>query len=127
MKNSKKERICIVGAGASGMACAWNFSKHLNQVNHIDIYDTSSNCGGVATSEPIKINATNDETFINDGVQAAAPSYRNTLSMLNSINEQCEHVKVKISFGKNETAWNNQGKSQKTKLVKKLHRDIERF
>ncbi len=72
-KNQRK-RICILGAGAAGCACAWLLSKHPDKFN-VELWEKSEVAGGVATSYQIDENG----LYINDGVQGGATSYRNTL------------------------------------------------
>lgn len=116
----KKKRICIIGAGAAGCSCAWLLNKHPDKFD-VSLWEKSSHPGGVATS--VKIN--DEGLFINDGVQGGAPSYRNTL-LLHKLNGfEPTSVYMKVSFGKNQTAWNNSG--IETELVRRLRPEIKRF
>lgn len=63
------KRIVVIGAGASGMACAEALSAHPNKFQ-VTIIERAEVCGGVATSYSIdekKFGA----TYINDGVQVS--------------------------------------------------------
>jgi predicted NAD/FAD-binding protein len=87
------------------------------------LWEKASVPGGVATSHTL-----NDQgLFINDGVQGGAPSYRNTLLLHKENGFEPSKVHMKISFGKNETAWNNHGKEFETELVRRLRPEIARF
>ncbi|CAF0908811.1 unnamed protein product [Brachionus calyciflorus] len=119
--NLKKKRICIIGAGAAGCACAWLLNKH--DEFHVEIWEKGNVAGGVASSYKIDQNG----LYINDGVQGGAPSYRNTLLLHKENGFQPSPVNMKISFGKGSTAWNNHGKEHETELVRRLRPEIARF
>lgn len=116
-----KQRVCVIGAGASGMAAAFALARQPQQYQ-VEVWDKEPYCGGVATSEYI-----DQQMMINDGVQGAAASYRNTLQLLQTMGFAATPVAMKISFGKNKTFWNNYGAQHQTDLVRKMKPEIERF
>jgi protoporphyrinogen oxidase len=69
-------RVCIVGAGASGMACAYALSKHPD-LYEVTLFDKASEPGGMATSVPIDPDQYG-ASYINDGVQGCSPAFANT-------------------------------------------------
>lgn len=71
-----KTRVCIVGAGASGMSCAYALSKHPNKYEVI-VVDKQPEAGGMATSIPIDAERYG-ASYINDGVQGCSPAFANT-------------------------------------------------
>ena len=79
MSPSLPKRVCIVGAGASGMSAAYALSKHPDKFV-VTVFDKAPVAGGMATSidiDPSKYGA----TYINDGVQGCSPAFANTLRM----------------------------------------------
>ena len=74
-------RIAIVGAGASGMACAEALKD--DPQNAVTIIERTKCCGGMATSEeidPKRFGA----SFINDGVQVCMRSTAKGDSLIES-------------------------------------------
>ncbi len=61
---------------------------------------------------------------INDGVQGGAPSYRNTLLLHETFGFRPHPVRFRVSFGKDETAWNN---VYETAIVRQHQESIARF
>lgn len=122
--NSKNQpkKICIIGAGAAGCACAWLLSRHSEKFN-VELWEKGNVAGGVASSYKIDENG----LYINDGVQGGTPSYRNTLLLHKEYGFEPTPVSMKISFGKGPTAWNNYGKEHETELVKRMRPEIARF
>ena len=77
--SSPAQRICIVGAGASGMSAAYALSRHPDKYE-VTVYDKESVAGGMATS--ISIDAEKyGASYINDGVQGCSPAFANTMRM----------------------------------------------
>jgi protoporphyrinogen oxidase len=71
-----KTRVCIVGAGAAGMSCAYALSKHPEKYE-VTVFDKKSEAGGMATS--ISIDSKRyGASYINDGVQGCSPAFANT-------------------------------------------------
>lgn len=73
------KRVCIVGAGASGMAAAYALSMHPEKYL-VTVFDKESVPGGMATSldiDPKKYGA----AYLNDGVQGCSPAFANTMRM----------------------------------------------
>jgi len=114
-------RVCIVGAGAAGCAAAWSLGQHPTKYT-VHVFDRNANAGGVATSE------TPDESvpYINDGVQAAAPSYKNCLRLFTMAGSKPSPIFMKIAFNKDpESYWSNY--RAETPIVHKLRDEIQRF
>lgn len=59
----RPKRVCVVGAGAAGLACAWSLSEHPDQFE-VHVYEAAGVAGGVSTSEDV-----GGGLWINDGVQ----------------------------------------------------------
>lgn len=73
------KRVCIIGAGSSGMSAAYALSRHPERFQ-VTIYDRQNVAGGMATSleiDPVQYGA----SYINDGVQGCSPVFSNTLRM----------------------------------------------
>lgn len=114
----ERKRVCVVGAGAAGLATAWSLGRHPDKFE-VTVFDKNGWAGGVSTSEDV-----GQGHWINDGVQGAAPSYRNTLLLHRELGFEHHHVHLKVAFGKGETAWNN---IAPTSLVLAHREEIERF
>jgi predicted NAD/FAD-binding protein len=122
-----KKRVCIVGGGAAGMACAWSLARFPDKFD-VTVLETLPEVGGVASTCAIAgsagaANAELDE--INDQVQGGAPSYRNNLLFFQQFGFEPHEVDFKIAFGTGEHAWSNHGGD--SELVRRLAPDIERF
>ena len=135
------KRVCIVGAGASGMAAAYALSKHPDKFA-VTIFDKEPVPGGMATSiniDPSKYGA----TYINDGVQGCSPAFANSLRMFRTLGFEATEVGMqyvefaislhylrfaepiaRISFGKGHNFWSNVFPS---KLVAEYQTDIVKF
>jgi predicted NAD/FAD-binding protein len=116
-----RTRICVVGAGAAGIAAAWSLSRHPDKFQ-VEVWEKAAVAGGVATSEDV-----GNGQYINDGVQGGSVAYRNTILLMNDVGFRTSPVHMKISFGKGESAWNNHGPAWRTKLVERLRPEIARF
>lgn len=116
---TRKTRICIIGAGAAGMAAAWSLSRYPERYE-LEIWEKEKCAGGMATSEHIPAAS----SFINDGVQGGPYSYRNTLALHKKLGFEPKPVTMKISFGKGATNWTNYSASN---LTKRLRGDIRKF
>jgi predicted NAD/FAD-binding protein len=114
-------RVCIIGAGASGCAAAWALAQHPSRYD-VQVFDPNVVAGGVATSE------TPDPSlpYINDGVQAAAPSYKNCLRLFTMSGCKPSPIFMKISFNKAaDSYWSNY--RAETPIVEKLRDEIAKF
>ena len=86
----KPKRVCIVGAGASGMSAAYALSKHPDRF-HVTVFDKQAVSGGMATS--IDIDASKyGADYINDGVQGCSPVFANTLRMFRMLGFEATEV-----------------------------------
>lgn len=83
-------RVCIVGAGASGMSAAYALSRHPDKYQ-VTVFDKESVAGGMATS--ISIDAKKyGASYINDGVQGCSPAFANTMRMFSQLGFQPTEV-----------------------------------
>ncbi|KAG8695444.1 hypothetical protein FRC08_007830, partial [Ceratobasidium sp. 394] len=119
---SPKTRVCIVGAGASGMSCAYALSRHPDKYE-LTVFDKELEAGGMATSIPI------DEdrygaSYINDGVQGCSPAFANTIKMFKLLGYECSPIGMQISFGKGPTFWSNVFPSS---MIRRFEPDIKKF
>ena len=114
-----KISVCIVGGGAAGIAAAWSLSRFPEKYD-IHLWEKRNVTGGQATSENIQL----VNSYINDGVQGGAYSYRNTLTLHKMLGFEPHPVPMKISFGKGSTHWTNYFE---TDLVRRLKKDIKKF
>ncbi|RPD63984.1 FAD/NAD-P-binding domain-containing protein [Lentinus tigrinus ALCF2SS1-6] len=118
----KPKRVCIVGAGASGMSAAYALSRHPDKFQ-VTVFDKQTVSGGMATS--IDIDADKyGASYINDGVQGCSPVFANTLRMFRMLGFEPTEVGMQISFGKGENFWTNVFPSE---LVTKFQKDIAKF
>ncbi|XP_064642608.1 uncharacterized protein LOC135496939 [Lineus longissimus] len=113
-----RKRVCIVGGGAAGMAAAWSMGQHGDQFE-VEMWEKASVPGGVATSIDV-----GGGMFINDGVQGYTPTYRNVVNIHKSLGITHTPVEFTVSFGKDETCWNNW---RERDLVARLRPEIKRF
>eukprot|EP00053_Salpingoeca_punica_P010939 m.97728 g.97728 ORF g.97728 m.97728 type:complete len:470 (+) comp15540_c0_seq1:156-1565(+) len=114
----RRQRVVIIGAGAAGMAAAWSLSRFPDKYD-VHVWEAAEVPGGVATSEDM-----GQGDWINDGVQGAAPSYHNTLLLHKEVGFTPHNIKMKVSFGKGDLAWNNVAA---TPLVEHHRSEIRRF
>ncbi|KAG8703531.1 hypothetical protein FRC09_004106 [Ceratobasidium sp. 395] len=120
---SPKTRVCIVGAGASGMSCAYALSRHPDKYE-VTIFDKAPEAGGMATSIPIDAERYG-ASYINDGVQGCSPTFANTIKMFKILGYECSSVGMQISFGKSEsTFWSNVFPSP---MIREFESDIKKF
>ncbi|CAE6418938.1 unnamed protein product [Rhizoctonia solani] len=117
-----KTRVCIVGAGASGMSCAYALGKHPDKYE-VTIFDKQSEAGGMATSIPIDAERYG-ASYINDGVQGCSPAFANTIKMFRLLGYECTKVGMQISFGTGSNFWSNVFPSP---LVRSFETDIAKF
>ncbi|KAI0743733.1 FAD/NAD(P)-binding domain-containing protein [Daedaleopsis nitida] len=120
--STKPKRVCIVGAGASGMSAAYALSKHPDKFQ-VTVFDKQPVAGGMATS--IEVDASKyGASYINDGVQGCSPVFANTLRMFRMLGFEATEVDMQISFGKGDNFWTNVFPS---KLVAEYKKDIAKF
>ncbi|EMD32158.1 hypothetical protein CERSUDRAFT_119132 [Gelatoporia subvermispora B] len=122
MASVKPVRVCIVGAGASGMSAAYALSRHPDRYQ-VTVFDKAPLTGGMATS--IDIDADKyGAAYINDGVQGCSPVFANTLCMFRMLGFEATEVGMQISFGKGDDFWTN---VYPTSLVAQFKGDIAKF
>lgn len=113
-----KKRVCIVGGGVAGMACAWSLSRFPERFE-VEVWEALPETGGVASTCAI-----DGGEEINDQVQGGAPSYRNNLLFFKEFGFEPHEVQLRIAFGTGKSAWTNHSDSE---LVRRLQPEIERF
>ncbi|PCH43806.1 FAD/NAD(P)-binding domain-containing protein [Wolfiporia cocos MD-104 SS10] len=116
------KRVCIVGAGASGMSAAYALSRHPDRFQ-VTVYDKQTVTGGMATSIDIDANKYG-ASYINDGVQGCSPVFANTMRMFRMLGFEATEVGMQISFGKDKDFWTN---VYPTALVAQFQKDIVKF
>ena len=79
MTTNNRKRVCIVGAGASGMSAAYALSRHPERYE-VTVFEKESCAGGMATSIGIDDRKFGAD-YINDGVQGCSPAFANTMRM----------------------------------------------
>ena len=90
MSTSTPKRVCIVGAGASGMSAAYALSRHPEKYQ-VTVFDKQEVAGGMATS----IDIDSDKygaAYINDGVQGCSPVFANTLRLFRMLGFEATEV-----------------------------------
>lgn len=115
----RKRRVCIVGAGAAGMAAAWSLARFPDRYD-VEVWESLPDLGGVASTCTVP---GGDE--INDQVQGGAPSYRNNLLLFEQAGIRPHPVDFKVAFGVGDHAWSNHGPP--SDLVKTLQPEIAKF
>lgn len=90
------------------------------------MFDASPSPGGVARSIEIAgvRSALPGTTLVNEGVQAAAPSYANVLALHRTVGFEPAPLSMKIAFGRGTTAWSN---VEPTPFVRRMRPQIARF
>ncbi|TCD68068.1 hypothetical protein EIP91_011613 [Steccherinum ochraceum] len=121
-KTAPPKRVCIVGAGASGMSAAYALSKHPEKYL-VTVFDKESVCGGMATSVDID-SEKYGAAYINDGVQGCSPAFANTIRMFRMLGFEATEVGMQISFGKGADFWTN---VFPTELTAQFQKDIAKF
>ncbi|KAI0074371.1 FAD/NAD(P)-binding domain-containing protein [Panus rudis PR-1116 ss-1] len=117
-----RKRVCIVGAGASGMSAAYALSRHPDKFE-VTVFEKAGFAGGMATS----IDIDSDKygaSYINDGVQGCSPAFANTMRMFRMLGFEPTEVGMQISFGKGKDFWTNVFPSE---LVAEHQDDIAKF
>ncbi|KAK1926729.1 FAD/NAD(P)-binding domain-containing protein [Papiliotrema laurentii] len=121
-RDKTKKRVCVVGAGASGMSAAYSMSLDPEKFE-VTVFDKEKEAGGMATS--IKIDAEKyGAGYINDGVQGCSPQFYNTIRMFDILGFKPTPVGMQVSFGKDKYYWSNVYPSQ---LSRSFASDIKKF
>eukprot|EP01094_Clydonella_sp_ATCC50884_P001976 TRINITY_DN11513_c0_g1_i1.p1 TRINITY_DN11513_c0_g1~~TRINITY_DN11513_c0_g1_i1.p1 ORF type:complete len:558 (-),score=142.62 TRINITY_DN11513_c0_g1_i1:152-1825(-) len=115
---AEMKRICVIGAGAAGMACAYSLAQCQDRYD-VTVMDSRAQAGGMAMSTRLA-----DGREINEGVQGCSNSYRNTMQLFGVCGHVPEEVKLRVSFGQAAHAWNNREESA---LTRRLSPEIARF
>ncbi|GAB4821602.1 hypothetical protein N2152v2_008648 [Parachlorella kessleri] len=115
---ARPRKVCIIGGGAAGMACAWSLSRHPDKFD-VHLWESLPQVGGVASTCEVA-----PGVEVNDQVQGGAPSYRNNLLFFKEFGFEPHPVELRVAFGTGDSAWTNHSDS---KLVRRLQPEIERF
>ena len=67
----RRKRVCIVGSGAAGMACAWSLSRFPDRFD-VHVFEREGVIGGAATSDTVTSQMRGDTFVINDQVQVSS-------------------------------------------------------
>ena len=89
---ARRKRVCVVGAGASGMAAAYALSRHPDRFA-VTVFDKEGVAGGVATSLALDA-ARFGAGYVNDGVQGCSPVFFNTLRMFRTLGFEATEVEM---------------------------------
>ncbi|GAA5966780.1 hypothetical protein JCM8115_002814 [Rhodotorula mucilaginosa] len=121
-KSRTPKRVLVVGAGAAGMSCAEQLSKHPDRFE-VTLVEAQDYCGGQAFSIDI------DEkqfgaSWMNQGVQGGSYIYHHTFHMFKERNTEAKPVELQVSFGKDDHFWTNVFPTQ---LLEKHAKEIKRF
>ncbi|KAI0790632.1 FAD/NAD-P-binding domain-containing protein [Abortiporus biennis] len=119
---SRPKRVCIIGAGASGMSAAYALSRHPDLFS-VTVFDKEGVAGGMATSIDID-SKKYGASYINDGVQGCSPTFANTMRMFRMLGYEPTEVGMQISFGKGDDFWTN---VFPTALTSQFQNDIAKF
>ena len=115
----KPRRICIVGAGASGMAAAWSLSRFPDRYD-VTVIEPGDVAGGVACTFQLE-----DGTPVNYGVQGGSPAaHANTIELMRTFGVEVGPTKLDVSFGKGEYNWKNY---EEKPLQRRLASETRRF
>lgn len=107
------------------MAAAWSMSRFPERFE-VQVWEKAVVPGGVATSESLPVLGAEGgaASWINDGVQGGAPSYHNTLLFHREFGFEPQPVNLRVSFGRDGTAWNN---VCETPIIRQHRASIARF
>lgn len=82
-EGTMKKRVCVVGAGAAGMACAWSLGRFPEKFE-VEVWEANDKPGGVATSDVVR-SKDGKEFPLNDQVQASISVHEQGLVALCSL------------------------------------------
>lgn len=68
MTGGKRKRVCVVGSGAAGMACAWSLGRFPDRFE-VEVWEALPQPGGVATSQSLRSSKDGANLELNDQVQ----------------------------------------------------------
>jgi predicted NAD/FAD-binding protein len=122
-------RVAIVGAGSAGLACAYALGRGSVPGLEVHVFDGAGAPGGVARTielppEALSAEAGPSVRSLNEGVQAAAPSYANVLALHRAVGFEPTPLSMKIAFGRGATAWSN---VEPSPFTRRMRPQIARF
>ena len=119
LAEDRKRRVCVVGAGAAGMAAAWSLSRFRDKYE-VTLIEAGPVPGGVACTLKLP-----DGTPVNYGVQGGSPpSHQNTIEMMRLHGVEVASTRLDVSFGKGKFNWKNYSTSE---LQERLQPETARF
>ncbi|GBE81398.1 hypothetical protein SCP_0311270 [Sparassis crispa] len=116
------ERVCIVGAGATGMSAAYTLSLQPDKYR-VTEFDREDATGGMATSIDIDADKAG-APYINDGIQGCSPVFANSMRMFRMLGFETTKIGMQVSFGKEKDFWSN---VFPTALTLQFQADIGKF
>ncbi|KAL6308136.1 hypothetical protein BKA93DRAFT_822726 [Sparassis latifolia] len=99
------ERVCIVGAGATGMSAAYTLSLQPDKYR-VTEFDREDATGGMATSIDIDADKAG-APYVNDGMQGCSPVFANSMRMFRMLGFETTKIGMQVSFGKEKDFWSN--------------------
>ncbi|WP_437618607.1 FAD-dependent oxidoreductase [Sorangium sp. So ce1151] len=121
MRELAKKRVCVVGAGAAGLAAAWSLSR--SGRFEVSVQEEAELVGGVASTVSIAL-PTAGITRMNDQVRCGAPTFRNTELLFEAFGSSFTSMPLRVSIGTGEARWNN---TQATPFILRMRPEIRRF
>ncbi|RBA18508.1 hypothetical protein FPRO05_10801 [Fusarium proliferatum] len=100
-----RKKVLVVGAGAAGMSTAYHLSEHPDKFD-VTLIDAVDYCGGQAFSIPID-KERHGASWCNQGVQGGSYIFHHTVTMFSRQGYHADPCNLHVSFGKDETFWNN--------------------
>ncbi|KAL8865256.1 MAG: hypothetical protein Q9174_006983 [Haloplaca sp. 1 TL-2023] len=120
---SKKKNVVIIGGGAAGMSCAATLAQHPDKFK-VTILERMSVVGGQATSIGLD-ESKYGTSWMNDGVQGGAASFKHTLHYFQKYGHKEQAIKLQVAFGQGaDSFWTNVFPSP---LVDRFSKDIKKF
>jgi predicted NAD/FAD-binding protein len=117
-----RPKVCVIGAGAAGMAATFSLMRAGFDVS---VVDEAKVCGGVATSETLE-----DGQLFNDGVQGGARNtYANVLELHRVFGfEPSNTIPLNVAFGLGSKRWTNYSSDQKvSQSMQRMAPEIKAF
>ncbi|KAA8498131.1 hypothetical protein FVE85_5716 [Porphyridium purpureum] len=128
MDAQRRQKICVLGAGPAGAACAWSLSRFPEKFEVV-LVEKAPVAGGASITTQVAPDAR-----VNDGVQGGAPSYRNTMRLFEQVGDKARaasdskelfhRIQLRVAFGNGETRWSNYRVSP---FIQSQRKEIKRF
>lgn len=121
MRELERKRVCVVGAGAAGLAAAWSLSR--SGGFDVSVYEEAELVGGVATTVSVSLPAAGTAR-VNDQVHCGAPTFRNTELLFEAFGFSLRPLPLRVAIGTGEARWNN---TEVTPFILRMRPEIGRF